>query len=97
MSPPNATLGLQQLPTQANGSSSRVLVGYRRTSPSRGRAAIATSSRASASWSLPALAIERTDLALPAEDIEAAAVCARNEKAPATRAAYRSDFAMFRE
>jgi hypothetical protein len=46
---------------------------------------------------LPALTIERTDLALPAEDIEAAAAFARNEKAPATRAAYRSDFAMFRE
>jgi hypothetical protein len=45
---------------------------------------------------LPALTIERTDLALPAEDIEAAAAFARNEKAPATRAAYRSDFALFR-
>ena len=46
---------------------------------------------------LLALTIERTDLALPAADIEAAAAFARNEKAPATRAAYRSDFAMFRE
>src|SRR5450755_712049 len=46
---------------------------------------------------LPALMIERTDLALPAADIEAAAAFARNEKAPATRAAYRSDFKMFRE
>jgi site-specific recombinase XerD len=46
---------------------------------------------------LLALTIERTDLALPAADIEATASYARNEKAPATRAAYRSDFAMFRE
>jgi hypothetical protein len=46
---------------------------------------------------LPALTIEQTDLALPAADIEAAAAFARNEKAPATRAAYRSDFAMFRK
>src|SRR6202158_3903417 len=45
---------------------------------------------------LPALAIERTDVALPAADIEAAAAFARNEKAPATRAAYRTDFALFR-
>jgi site-specific recombinase XerD len=45
---------------------------------------------------VPALTIERTDLALPAADIEVTASYARNEKAPATRAAYRSDFAMFR-
>jgi hypothetical protein len=45
---------------------------------------------------LPALMIERTDLALPAADVEAAAGYARSEKAPATRAAYRSDFARFR-
>ena len=35
---------------------------------------------------LPVLTIEQTDLALPVEDIEAAAAFARNEKAPATRA-----------
>jgi integrase len=46
--------------------------------------------------SLPALAIEATALALPAADLEAAASFARQEKAPATRAAYRSDFAAFR-
>src|SRR6202049_3374207 len=46
---------------------------------------------------LPALmTTERTDLALPAADLEAAAAFARQEKAPATRAAYRSDFASFR-
>jgi site-specific recombinase XerD len=48
---------------------------------------------------LPATIIERTtatDLALPAADIEAAAAFARQEEAPATRAAYRSDFAAFR-
>jgi site-specific recombinase XerD len=46
---------------------------------------------------LPALTIERTDLALPSADIEATASYARNEKAPATRTAYRSDFRMFRD
>ena len=46
---------------------------------------------------LPAFAVGRTDLALPAADIEATASYARNEKAPATHAAYQSDFAMFRE
>jgi hypothetical protein len=46
---------------------------------------------------LPALAIERTDLALPTEDIEAGAGYARSEKAEITRIAYRSDFAIFRE
>src|SRR6516165_2707237 len=45
---------------------------------------------------LPALTIERNDLALPAADLEAAAAFARQEKAPATRRAYRSDFAAFR-
>jgi hypothetical protein len=45
---------------------------------------------------LPALTIERTDLALPIADLESAATFARNEKAPATRAAYRSDFSLFR-
>src|ERR1700692_3489917 len=45
---------------------------------------------------VPALTIERTDLALPAPDLEAAAAFARNEKAPATRAAYRADFGLFR-
>src|ERR1700678_2420414 len=45
---------------------------------------------------LPALTIERTDLALPAADLESAATFARNEKAPATRAAYRADFDLFR-
>jgi site-specific recombinase XerD len=45
---------------------------------------------------LPALTIERTDLALPVADLESAATFARNEKAPATRAAYRSDFTLFR-
>jgi integrase len=33
---------------------------------------------------------------VPAADLESAAAFARNEKAPATRAAYRSDFALFR-
>jgi site-specific recombinase XerD len=46
--------------------------------------------------SLPAFAIEPTAPALPAADLEAAASFARQEKAPATRAAYRSDFAAFR-
>ena len=45
---------------------------------------------------LPALAIEHSAPALPAADLEAAASFARQEKAPATRAAYRSDFAAFR-
>jgi site-specific recombinase XerD len=45
---------------------------------------------------LPALMIEQTAVALPAADLESAAAFARAEKAPATRAAYRSDFAMFR-
>jgi hypothetical protein len=45
---------------------------------------------------LPALVIEATALALPAADLEAAASFARQEKAPATRAAYRRDFAAFR-
>jgi hypothetical protein len=44
---------------------------------------------------VPALTIERSDLALPAADLEAAAGFARNEKAPATRAAYRADFGLF--
>src|ERR1700730_8629912 len=44
---------------------------------------------------VPALTIERTDVALPAPDLEAAAAFARNEKAPATRAAYRADFRLF--
>jgi integrase len=44
---------------------------------------------------VPALTIERNDLSLPAADIEAAAAFARNEKAPATRAAYRADFGLF--
>src|SRR6202158_4697151 len=44
---------------------------------------------------LPALAIERTDVALPAADIEAAPAFARNKKAPAPRAAYRADFGLF--
>jgi len=39
---------------------------------------------------LPALAIEPTAIALPASDFESAAAFARNEKAPATRAAHRS-------
>ena len=44
---------------------------------------------------LPAL-IDRGDLpTLPAEDIERAAAFARQDKAPATRAAYQSDFAAF--
>jgi site-specific recombinase XerD len=45
---------------------------------------------------LPVLAIEHTAPALPAADLEAAAAFARQEKAPATRAAYRSDFQAFR-
>jgi site-specific recombinase XerD len=45
---------------------------------------------------LPVLTIEPAVPALPAADIEAAAAFARQEKAPATRAAYRSDFAAFR-
>ena len=45
---------------------------------------------------LPALAIEHSAPALPAADLEAAAAFARQEKAPATRAAYQSDFADFR-
>jgi site-specific recombinase XerD len=45
---------------------------------------------------LPVLAIEHSAPALPAADVEAAAAFARNEKAPATRAAYRSDFNAFR-
>jgi site-specific recombinase XerD len=45
---------------------------------------------------LPALMIEQTAVALPTADLESAAAFARAEKAPATRAAYRSDFAMFR-
>ena len=46
---------------------------------------------------LPALAIEQPAVpALPVADLEAAAEYARQEKAPATRAAYRSDFASFR-
>jgi site-specific recombinase XerD len=44
---------------------------------------------------VPALMIERTDLALPAPELEAAGAFARNEKAPATRAAYRADFRLF--
>ena len=44
---------------------------------------------------LPAVVIERQLPALPAADIEAAAAFARNEKAAATKAAYRSDFALF--
>jgi site-specific recombinase XerD len=44
---------------------------------------------------LPAIVIEHPAPALPAADIEAAATFARQEKAPATRAAYRSDFAAF--
>jgi hypothetical protein len=39
---------------------------------------------------LPALAVEHSAPALPAADLEAAAAFARQEKAPATRAAYRS-------
>jgi hypothetical protein len=45
---------------------------------------------------LPALAVEHSAPALPAADLEAAAAFARQEKAPATRAAYRSDFQAFR-
>lgn len=45
---------------------------------------------------LPAIVIQHLPPALPAADLEAAASFARNEKAPATRAAYRSDFARFR-
>jgi len=45
---------------------------------------------------LPAIMIEHQAPALPVADLESAATFARNEKAPATRAAYRSDFAMFR-
>jgi site-specific recombinase XerD len=45
---------------------------------------------------LPALPTERPVPALPAADIDTAVRFARNEKAPATRAAYRSDFAAFR-
>ena len=46
---------------------------------------------------LPALAIEQPAVpALPVADLEAAAEYARQEKAPATRTAYRSDFASFR-
>jgi len=45
---------------------------------------------------LPALAIEHSAPALPVADLEAAAAFARREKAPATRRAYRSDFAAFR-
>lgn len=46
---------------------------------------------------LPALVVEPSALPeLPAEDIEAAAAFARQEKAPATRRAYRSDFDAFR-
>src|SRR5436190_21554885 len=45
---------------------------------------------------LPAIMIESTLPALPAADLEAAAAFARQEKAPATRAAYRSDFTDFR-
>jgi site-specific recombinase XerD len=44
---------------------------------------------------LPVLATEEPAPALPAADIEIAVRFARNEKAPATRAAYRSDFAAF--
>jgi hypothetical protein len=45
---------------------------------------------------LPAIVVEQTAPALPVEDLEAAAAFARQEKAPATRRAYRSDFAAFR-
>jgi site-specific recombinase XerD len=45
---------------------------------------------------LPALAIAPTAIALPAADLESAAAFARAEKAPSTRQAYRSDFALFR-
>jgi site-specific recombinase XerD len=45
---------------------------------------------------IPVLATEQPIPALPAGDIETAVRFARNEKAPATRAAYRSDFAAFR-
>jgi site-specific recombinase XerD len=45
---------------------------------------------------LPTIATEPTAPTLPAADLEAAASFARQEKAPATRAAYRSDFALFR-
>lgn len=46
---------------------------------------------------LPALLIEQSSaVALPAADLESAAAFARAEKAPATRVAYRSDFALFR-
>jgi site-specific recombinase XerD len=45
---------------------------------------------------LPAIATEFSTPALPAADLEAAAAFSRQEKAPATRAAYRSDFAAFR-
>jgi hypothetical protein len=45
---------------------------------------------------LPALAIEHSAPALPPADLEAAAAFARQEKAPATRRAYRSDFQAFR-
>ena len=44
---------------------------------------------------LPTVLHARTAIVLPAADLEAAASFARNEKAPATRAAYRSDFARF--
>jgi site-specific recombinase XerD len=45
---------------------------------------------------LPDLLIEHPAPTLPAAGLEAAAAFARQEKAPATRRAYRSDFAVFR-
>ena len=47
---------------------------------------------------LPMLTIERVDTlpALPAADIDRATAFAKQDKAPATRQAYRSDFSIFR-
>jgi hypothetical protein len=45
---------------------------------------------------LPDLLIEHPAPTLPVADLEAAAAFARQEKAPATRRAYRCDFAAFR-
>ena len=47
---------------------------------------------------LPAVAIDRAESlpAPPATDIDRAAAFARQDKAPSTRKAYRSDFASFR-
>jgi hypothetical protein len=44
---------------------------------------------------LPDIAIEHSTPTLPVADLEAAASYARQEKSPATRRAYRSDFTAF--